>query len=369
MKMLKISIYCLLLKSGLSLAKVPGNYHFLANTAADKQDFFKSEITDLPSVNTLIVYSGQIDSKINTSENVLSATDKKCQRLIHYGDLKVTSYKDQELGIIARPKVLDPVRVKFSLADRAVPGQVSGELFVDRDGSAVINGTGIGSIKGIPLFVYLVRVTTGEILAKTNVDPNGTYNIPSTMLDADDNHYQVIIDTRNVTSTYPYSMSILPEGWNMVGEDYGTGNLAGSGVKNGAPELRVPVRFNAASPSIKNVNFGVSVPVCLKPGASGTPDSYSKLGITTKQSIDNVNEKNVKWPYTVPNGHIVLDSETKGFVITHVTTDQRNALNAIPGMMVYNTDLKCVQIYRGKAPKIDPKRIGWNCIDRGCNED
>lgn len=102
---------------------------------------------------------------------------------------------------------------------------------------------------------------------------------------------------------------------------------------------------------------------CIKPGATGTPDSFSKMGILTKASPTVAN-----WPQNVPNGHIVLDSNDKGMVITHMTTAQRDALIAVEGMIIYNTDLNCVQLYRGTAPGVDNSRTGWNCIKRGCNE-
>lgn len=102
---------------------------------------------------------------------------------------------------------------------------------------------------------------------------------------------------------------------------------------------------------------------CIKPGTPGAPGGFTKVGILTKPTITVSS-----WPESVPNGHIVMDSAEKGFVITHMTTAQRDNLVPIAGMMIYNTDLKCVQLYRGAAPGIDPSRTGWNCIERGCNE-
>lgn len=102
---------------------------------------------------------------------------------------------------------------------------------------------------------------------------------------------------------------------------------------------------------------------CVKPGASGTPDGFGRMGILTKasQTVSN-------WPKSVPNGYMVLDAASKGLVITHMTTVQRDALVAVNGMLIYNTDLNCVQLYRGSAPGVDTSRTGWNCIKRGCNE-
>lgn len=104
---------------------------------------------------------------------------------------------------------------------------------------------------------------------------------------------------------------------------------------------------------------------CVKPGAGqgGTPTSYSKIGILTKGQPSKAD-----WPNNVPNGYLVLDAAQKGMVITHMNTAQRNALTALEGMIIYNTDLECVQLYRGNTPGVDSARTGWNCIDKGCNE-
>lgn len=102
---------------------------------------------------------------------------------------------------------------------------------------------------------------------------------------------------------------------------------------------------------------------CVKPGATGTPTGFTKMGILTKERPTLAN-----WPEVVPNGHIALDSANKGLVITHMTTAQRDALIAVDGMLIYNTDLKCVQLYRGTSPGVNATRTGWNCIERGCNE-
>jgi uncharacterized repeat protein (TIGR01451 family) len=101
---------------------------------------------------------------------------------------------------------------------------------------------------------------------------------------------------------------------------------------------------------------------CTKPGATGVP-LKSSVGIMTKESktVDS-------WPTDVPNGYLVLDATQKGMVITHMTTTQINALIPIEGMLVYDTDLKCVKLYRGDNPGVETNRTGWVCIERICNE-
>src|SRR5690606_2174580 len=67
-------------------------------------------------------------------------------------------------------------------------------------------------------------------------------------------------------------------------------------------------------------------------------------------------------------GYLVLDAASKGMVITHMTTTQRDALTTpVEGMIIYNTTENCVQLYRGVSPLVDAGRTGWNCIEQGCD--
>lgn len=102
---------------------------------------------------------------------------------------------------------------------------------------------------------------------------------------------------------------------------------------------------------------------CVKPGKDGEALT-SSVGISTKGAVPSVNG----WPKSVPNGYLVLDSAEKGFVITHMTTAERDALIPVTGMLIYNTDEKCVQMYRGETPSNDADRNEWNCLERSCND-
>jgi|GEM_PF-1458080 len=101
---------------------------------------------------------------------------------------------------------------------------------------------------------------------------------------------------------------------------------------------------------------------CTQPGTAGTALT-SSVGITTKG-----NPTVSDWPQSVPNGYLVLDSENKGMVITHMTTAQINALTPVEGMLVYDTTAGCVKLYRGTNPGVNPTVTGWVCIERICKE-
>ncbi|MBE8722087.1 thrombospondin type 3 repeat-containing protein [Sphingobacterium pedocola] len=92
---------------------------------------------------------------------------------------------------------------------------------------------------------------------------------------------------------------------------------------------------------------------CVQPGATGTPTEFTKVGVSDRSGMV------ANWPENIPNGFIAIESENKGFVITRLTTVQINALDAVEGMLVYDTDEECIKLYNGTT---------WNCIQRGCNE-
>jgi|GEM_PF-2353835 len=135
------------------------------------------------------------------------------------------------------------------------------------------------------------------------------------------------------------------------------GSISGDSDEDGVPELA-----NGGQGSGSAYDANVAICSCVKPGAIGTPNGSSSVGILTKTLSSN------EWPKNVPNGYLVLDSAEKGMVIPHMTTAQRDALTPLDGMLIYNTDEECVQLYRGTTPGIDDSRTGWNCIQRACNE-
>ncbi len=90
---------------------------------------------------------------------------------------------------------------------------------------------------------------------------------------------------------------------------------------------------------------------CTEMPLGGTPDGFTKVGITTKPKL-------AAWPENIPNGFITLESENKGFVITRIANSN---LVSEPkkGMLIYDIAAECVKLYNGTE---------WNCIKRGCNK-
>ncbi|MFD2034655.1 hypothetical protein ACFSKL_07645 [Belliella marina] len=92
---------------------------------------------------------------------------------------------------------------------------------------------------------------------------------------------------------------------------------------------------------------------CTQPGADGTPAEFTRVGVSDRIGMP------ANWPANIPNGFIAIESENKGFVITRLTTVQIDALDAVEGMLVYDTDEECIKLYNG---------TDWNCIVRSCND-
>lgn len=93
---------------------------------------------------------------------------------------------------------------------------------------------------------------------------------------------------------------------------------------------------------------------CPKPSALGTPDSFTDLGISTRDLRTTPN-----WPKDIPNGFITMESNTKGFVITRIATPETAIANPTAGMLVYDTLQECLKMYNGTA---------WKCIKQTCND-
>lgn len=139
------------------------------------------------------------------------------------------------------------------------------------------------------------------------------------------------------------------------------GCVSASGTNTGLPQYAtLPIGYsNTTGQGVgESQNDEINKCYCTNPGTPGTPDGYTKVGIT-------VQEKQTAWPENIPNGHITLESKTKGLVITRVahvsfvphTSDA--VKNPFAGMLVYDIQDSCVKLFNG---------INWKCLERACND-
>jgi hypothetical protein len=128
-------------------------------------------------------------------------------------------------------------------------------------------------------------------------------------------------------------------------------NIANT-VNGGVYIVNYQVCVNGASPALCQTQT-ITITVCGKFPLTGTPDSYTKTGISDIAGFAG------GWPGNVPNGFIAVESRNKGFVITRVknVTDIPNA-ELVEGMLVYDISAACVKLYNGST---------WKCLAKDCN--
>jgi hypothetical protein len=114
-------------------------------------------------------------------------------------------------------------------------------------------------------------------------------------------------------------------------------------------------------PLVSGATAGIQIPngkfftfakftYCTKDPNTSPADTITKIGIT-------IQTKQNGWPENIPNGAVVLESKTKGFVITR--TQSSLIANPVEGMLIYDTTDNCMKLYNGTT---------WKCVVRSCNE-
>ena len=93
--------------------------------------------------------------------------------------------------------------------------------------------------------------------------------------------------------------------------------------------------------------------VCYNNPNTGTVGADTKHGITLLKRAGATPQPD-NWPMERKSAFTALESNTKGFVITRMTTAEINALTGQSGMMVYDTNLKCLKLFDGTA---------WSCFN------
>lgn len=96
---------------------------------------------------------------------------------------------------------------------------------------------------------------------------------------------------------------------------------------------------------------------CLENGVTTGTALDTKIGITT-QGRAGAEVANNNWPMVRKGGYLALESNTKPFVPTRVSTaGLANITNPVEGMMVYDTTENCLKIYVNST-------VGWNCYNK-----
>ena len=96
--------------------------------------------------------------------------------------------------------------------------------------------------------------------------------------------------------------------------------------------------------------------VCYNNATLSGTSQDTKVGITLQKRAGSNNINN--WPMVRKGGHLALESNNQGFVITRMNTAELEAIktsnNAVEGMISYDIDAKCLKIYNGSD---------WKCFN------
>ncbi len=102
---------------------------------------------------------------------------------------------------------------------------------------------------------------------------------------------------------------------------------------------------------------GTPVMVVTKNCGCYNDPNLSTAGLPVNHGITllkRAGSDNGSWPMIRSSAHTVMESNTKGFVVTRIATaDLPNITNPVEGMMVYDTTAKCLKIYADGA---------WGCF-------
>lgn len=243
----------------------------------------------------------------------------------------------------------------------------------------IIDGCGDTTIKsvsaGIPDPITIDNITADS--SCISEDKTATINIhitnPNQALDE-------VTLSASITQGFDYIANSLTSTFNSMGdiiieedgfevEDFtlplGTHTIsfkvkAPASLPTGLNELEVNLDMTSSSTldcakiDISSANMDVILPFCTyctnDPNLNPSTEA-SQVGITTL-------EKTLEgWPYNIYNGFIVLESKNKGFVITRTKSDLIPANKLVEGMIIYDTEDKCIKLYNG---------VEWHCIERTC---
>lgn len=144
-----------------------------------------------------------------------------------------------------------------------------------------------------------------------------------------------------------------------LGSPAGSLNLCASGTCVNAQGVPMIVNAGGSADICSNVgqgfgsayNMAVNICVCVNPGDFSVDGQTSLTGISDLEGFTN------GWPTIVPNGHVVIESRNKGFVITRVNSSD-DISNPVEGMIVYDIADQCVELYNGTI---------WSCLQQSCN--
>lgn len=136
--------------------------------------------------------------------------------------------------------------------------------------------------------------------------------------------------------------------------------------------------FGQCVPNTATFSNGILTIISIDPNTDGETNvcmvchnapNINNDGISTKHGITllqraggDTSDTSTDWPMSRKSGHTVLESNTKGFIITRMTTDElSNIEEPLDGMLIYDTTEGCLKIYT--VDDEDDTNSAWKCYD------
>lgn len=198
--------------------------------------------------------------------------------------------------------------------------------------------------------------------AQANAALPGTYY--ATFYDSVNNCYSPTTKVKVITNTCPittvnlnsYTSSTPPIGTVLQWHTSRTPSVATLVVN---PALvGVGTYFATYYDAVNNCYSPVSSPIIVTQSLCNcyNPVTNVTAGIPTKEGftlLKRAGDTPTSWPMSRSSGHLVLESNTKGLVITRIANPSTAIVVPQEGMIVYDTVAKCLKIYSDGA---------WNCF-------
>jgi hypothetical protein len=125
-------------------------------------------------------------------------------------------------------------------------GALSGNVFHDKSNNNTVDGTGVATANGHPLYVHLVD-NNNKVLFKMPVNNDGTYNFDN----VPPGNYSVVLSHNEGTIGLNPPAVALPVHWGHTGENVGTG-VGNDGTSNG-----ILTGITITTAEVANANLGI----------------------------------------------------------------------------------------------------------------
>ncbi|UTX48890.1 hypothetical protein [Chryseobacterium sp. MA9] len=249
-------------------------------------------------------------------------------------------------------------------------GPGSGGNFVIKTTSAytkiTISGSGGGSFANGLTFLRLCEVNAVIVPAVSGISPN-TQTVCTTKIPAPIN-----VSASGTNLTYQWYKNNINSNSGGVAISGATGSSYNPPASSAAgTDYYYAVITNGAgsvkSAVVKVVNENCDSAPCYKPSAVSSPGKPALISLTGISSLKRTGLQSIQdnWPAVRKGAWLVLESQTKGFILNKVDFDASGNPVGIPpqnfveGMAVYDRTNQCLKLYTTQNLGVT---YGWYCM-------